>query len=62
MELNEKALDYGVAITQAEQLNLACLHDNGFIGENIYLAVIDAGFSNMDNINYFAINFGVSIA
>lgn len=53
MKLNEKALDYGVGITQVEQLNLACLHDNGFIGENIYLAVIDAGFSNMDNINYF---------
>ena len=53
LDLNAKAIDYGVAVTQAEQLNLACLHDNGFTGNGVYLAVIDAGFNNMDNINYF---------
>lgn len=49
----EKALDYGMAATQIEQLSLDCLHDLGYTGNGIYLAVIDAGFNNMDNIDYF---------
>lgn len=48
-----KALDYGEAFEQIDQINLNCLHDLGFTGQGVYLAVIDAGFINMDNINYF---------
>lgn len=49
----EKSLDYGFATQQVEQLNLDCLHDLGYTGNNIYLAVIDAGFDNMNNLSYF---------
>ena len=45
--------DVTSSATQIEQLNLDCLHDLGYTGNSIYLAVIDAGFNNMDNINYF---------
>jgi subtilisin family serine protease len=53
LHTGEKSLNYGMAATQIEQLNLDCLHDLGYTGNSIYLAVIDAGFNNMDNINYF---------
>jgi len=53
LNTGEKSLDYGMAATQINQLNLDCLHDLGYTGNGIYLAVIDAGFNNMDNINYF---------
>lgn len=54
-ELNNttKSLDYGASFEQIDQIGLNCLHDLGFTGEGIYLAVIDAGFVNMDIINYF---------
>lgn len=48
-----KSLNYGLAVDQVEQLNLDCLHDLGFTGGGVYLAVIDAGFRNMDTITYF---------
>ena len=48
-----KSLDYGAAFEQIDQIGLNCLHDLGFTGQGVYLAVIDAGFVNMDNINYF---------
>lgn len=48
-----KSLDYGVGIEQVQQLNLDCLHNMGYTGEGIYLAIIDAGFSSMDSIIYF---------
>lgn len=48
-----KSLNYGMAINQVEQLNLDCLHDMGYTGSGVYLAVIDAGFRNMDTIAYF---------
>jgi len=48
-----KSLSYGLAIDQVQQLNLDCLHELGFKGDGIYLAVIDAGFRSMDTIPYF---------
>jgi subtilisin family serine protease len=48
-----KSLNYGLAIDQVQQLNLDCLHDLGFKGSGVYLAVIDAGFRSMDTIPYF---------
>ncbi|VBB44685.1 Peptidase S8 and S53 subtilisin kexin sedolisin [uncultured Paludibacter sp.] len=38
--------DYGAAATQINQLNGAILHDNGYRGQGIHIAVIDAGFNN----------------
>ena len=49
----QKAIDYGLAQSQIEQLNLNCLHDQGYTGNGIYLAIIDAGFTNMNNVSYF---------
>ena len=40
--------DYGVAATQINQLNGSILHVNGFRGENIHIAILDAGFRNVD--------------
>lgn len=53
LESGTKSLDYGAAFEQIDQIGLNCLHDLGFTGQGVYLAVIDAGFVNMDNINYF---------
>lgn len=50
---DEAKADYGPAEHQIEQINLDCLHDLGFNGEGIYVAVIDAGFRGMDTISYF---------
>lgn len=51
--IHQKSLDYGVGIEQVQQLNLDCLHNQGFTGQGIYLAIIDAGFDKMDSIQYF---------
>lgn len=51
--LQEKSLNYGNAFEQTNQLNLECLHDQDYLGQGVYLAVIDAGFSNMNTVNYF---------
>ncbi len=48
-----KSLDYGLGTVQIEQINLNCMHDLDFTGENVFLAVIDAGFRKMDSLNYF---------
>lgn len=40
--------DYGQAVTQINQLNGAVLHNNGYRGEGMQIAVIDAGFYNVD--------------
>ena len=49
----KKAISYGVARDQITQLNLDCLHDLGYEGEGVFLGVIDAGFNNMNTIDYF---------
>lgn len=43
-------LDYGVAGTQITQLNGKQLHVEGYRGKGIHVAVIDAGFTNV-NVN-----------
>lgn len=42
------AYDYGVAVDQIDQLSGRILHENGFTGENIHIAVLDAGFYGVD--------------
>jgi len=54
IDLNEqKVFDYGNADTQVRQINANCLHELGYTGTGVYLAVIDAGFKGMDTITYF---------
>lgn len=49
----EKTLNYGWTDTQVRQINLPCIHDQGYKGDGVFLAVIDAGFNGMDTIPFF---------
>ena len=40
--------DYGIAYNQINQLNGQFLHNNGFSGQGMTIAVIDAGFNSVD--------------
>lgn len=55
--IESKSVNYGVADTQIRQIGIDCMHNDGFYGEGIYLAVIDAGFKGMDTIHYFDSTF-----
>ena len=44
----KESLNYGIASGQITQLNGTYLHDEGFKGKGIHVAVIDAGFTNVD--------------
>lgn len=44
---------YGVAANQIEMLGGHVLHENDFTGEGMQIAVIDAGFPNVDTHNAF---------
>lgn len=41
---------YGPSITQVSQIGADCMHENGYRGQNMVIAVIDAGFLNA-NVN-----------
>lgn len=56
-EIDEGKADYGPAQNQIEQIGLDCLHDMGYNGDGIFIAVIDAGFRGMDTIAYFDSTF-----
>ncbi len=43
------SLNYGGSLTQAQQLNVTCLHAAGFRGQGITIAVLDNGFNNANN-------------
>jgi subtilisin family serine protease len=45
---------YGKAIEQIEMLNGIRLHEAGYRGKDMRIAVIDAGFRNVDNIGAFS--------
>ena len=47
------AYDYGAAYNQIHMLNGEPLHDNGFDGAGMVIAVLDAGFLNADNLSVF---------
>lgn len=49
--------EYGTATTQINQLNGQFLHQQGYLGENIHIAVIDAGFMNVDSNPIFNLLF-----
>lgn len=49
----EKSINYGNALAQTQQIGLDCLHEQGFTGKGIKLAIIDAGFNRMDSIGFF---------
>ena len=45
--------EYGEAFTQINMLNGEFIHNNGYSGEGMTIAVIDAGFRNTDQIEAF---------
>lgn len=44
---------YGVAAEQVEMMNMEVLHDLGYTGKGVWIAVLDAGFSNVDSLPSF---------
>lgn len=40
--------DYGPAFNQVNQIGVDCMHELGFRGQNVMIAVIDDGFSQVD--------------
>ena len=46
---DKDAPNYGISATQVKMLNGHILHGNGFLGEGIEIAVLDAGFYNVDS-------------
>lgn len=47
------SFSYGDTRFQIQQLNLKCLHDRGFTGRDVLIAVFDAGFYGADTIPAF---------
>ncbi len=45
--------DYGAAFNQINQLNGQYLHNNGFSGQGMTIAVLDAGFNSVDIMTCF---------
>jgi len=46
-------INYGLAANQTTMIQLDLLHDMGFTGQGMVIAVIDAGFTNVDNAAAF---------
>ncbi len=46
-------LNYGASFFQADQINIDCMHDLGFMGQGMTIAVLDAGFFKADSLPAF---------
>jgi serine protease AprX len=46
---NARGLDYGASLGQLAQLGVPAVHDLGFHGEGVVVAVLDAGFSDLSH-------------
>jgi serine protease AprX len=47
------ALNYGLSYSQAHQLNVDCLHAMGYMGQGVTIAVLDAGFQDVNILPAF---------
>ncbi|MEN8230627.1 MAG: S8/S53 family peptidase [Bacteroidota bacterium] len=45
--------DYGVATEQVTMMKMDMLHDLGYTGKGVWIAVLDAGFANVDSLPSF---------
>lgn len=45
--------NYGLSRNQAEQINVICMHNNGYNGNGLIIAVLDAGFFNVNILPAF---------
>jgi len=48
-----QAIDYGLAVTQNQLLGIEYLHDKGYSGAGITIAVLDVGFQSTDTSSFF---------
>ena len=51
--LDNQSLNYGLSKIQNEMIGVNIMHDLGFKGEGMMIAVLDAGFNNTDKIAAF---------
>lgn len=47
-DVESTMLSYGQAYDQANQIGAVCLHNAGYMGEGMVIAIIDAGFNSVD--------------
>jgi len=47
------SLDYGMGYNQVHQIKVDALHDMGFRGDGVVIAILDGGFTNADSIAVF---------
>lgn len=52
-KLSTQNLDYGYGTNQAHMIKIHKLHELGFTGEGVIIAVIDAGFNSVNNMPIF---------
>lgn len=53
IDLASTDLNYGNSLNQTNMIGADCLHNKGFKGEGMVIAVIDAGFFNADTLPVF---------
>lgn len=46
-------IDYGAGANQAQMIKIDVLHDLGFTGNGMLIAMLDAGFNNADQVSFF---------
>src|ERR1700741_396974 len=51
--VNTSSYNYGGSFNQVDMLNGVCMHDQGYDGKNMLIAVLDAGFLNANTLNVF---------
>ncbi len=50
----DEGLDYGHGTQQIEQLNGIALHEQGYTGEGVLIAILDGGFNSVNQIEGFS--------
>lgn len=53
MAASSVMLDYGLGTNQIEMIGGVGMHDQGYLGQGMTIAVLDAGFSNTDQLAVF---------
>ncbi|PBQ34314.1 hypothetical protein CNR22_21905 [Sphingobacteriaceae bacterium] len=52
-ETSSTSYNYGGSFWQNQQLNVVCLHEQGYRGQGMTIGIMDAGFSNVDTYHGF---------
>ncbi len=52
-QINDDYYDYGIGLNQIDLHHGQVLHNNGFRGQGMEIAIIDAGFQNIDQVPAF---------